>query len=94
MESENLKLLRSIVTITSCLFALISCFCWLRSASAKVAYRSGNYEEGTVVNVESGPKGRFDVYATAALQSKWNKFAAGTASIAAFFQTLSIYLAD
>jgi hypothetical protein len=84
---------KTAVSMASCLFALLSCFCWAKSASARVKYRAGNYANGTWVKVESGPEGRFDVYATAALQSKWNKFAAGTASIAAFLQTLSAYLA-
>jgi hypothetical protein len=75
----------------TCVFALISCFCWLRSATAQVLYRPGNYPPGTSTRVEKSTKGTFAVYATAKLQSRWNKLAAASASIGAFFQAVTTY---
>lgn len=79
----------------ACLFSIISCLCWARSASAKVKYSVEYYarEGGGSTQVEWDDQGRrVDLNRTAELRGKWNTAAAAAASCAAFFQALTLAL--
>jgi len=71
-----------------CACALISCALWIRSATVKAPYvevvSESGWTEAALVRTE-GDK-TFDIIATADLQTKWNRWAAGFAAAAAVFQ--------
>jgi hypothetical protein len=77
----------------SCLFAVVSCFCWIRSVAAKVEYSADYYDgkNSTQTEIEWTEKCRIDLRRTAELRGKWNAFAAAAASVAAFFQALTLW---
>lgn len=88
---ENLK---ALVTFVLCVSSVISCALWVRSATVKAPYvpkrdASGMWEASISVQTESG---HFDVLETAELQTKWNKWAAGFAAIAAVSQAILAYI--
>ncbi|MCD5970727.1 hypothetical protein [Pseudomonas quasicaspiana] len=80
-----------------CLCSIMSCYFWIRSATATVrAPEPQGLNEGSLGMVLSSQdsKGRYDVLATGKLQNKWNKFAAAFAALAAFFQTVQAALPE
>jgi hypothetical protein len=88
---ENLK---AFFTLVLCVSSVISCLLWVRSATVKAPYKpkqdeSGMWEMSISVKTD---KGHFDVLETAELQTKWNKWAAGFAAIAAVSQAILSYI--
>lgn len=76
----------------SCMFALASCFCWMRSATVKVRYSPEYYADrlDTQTKVDNTGKYRVDLRRTAEVRGKWNSVAAAAASLAAFFQAITL----
>jgi hypothetical protein len=73
-----------LVTILLCSSAIVSCVFWGKSAMARApAARLGS----TLIYVDE-EGGETDLIATAALQGRWNKWAAAFAAIAALCQSI------
>ncbi|NMZ56544.1 MULTISPECIES: hypothetical protein [Pseudomonas chlororaphis group] len=76
---NNLKLL---LTVLLCISSIISCFCWAKSALAKVPAKV----PGTILVWTDESGFQTDLAATAKAQTKWNQIAAAFASVAAITQ--------
>ncbi|MCF5244210.1 MULTISPECIES: hypothetical protein [Pseudomonas syringae group] len=76
---NNLKLL---LTVVLCGSSIISCFCWGKSALAKVPAKN----PGSIIVWADEAGFETDLAATVKSQTKWNKIAAGSASVAAIAQ--------
>lgn len=78
----------TLFNIITGLLAIASAFCWYRSSTVSVNHEElageadGAYRDGTVVQDGN------DFFATNKLQSKWNRWAAGFASLAALAQAI------
>lgn len=75
-------------------FAVVSAYCWIRAAYAKVAStgNAGVGYGGSPVNVKDHTGAVLDFLETYALQSRWNSRAALTSGIAAAFGALAAAL--
>jgi hypothetical protein len=75
-------------------FALLSAYCWIRAAYAKVAStgNAGVGYGGSPVNVKDHTGAVLDFLKTYALQSRWNSWAALTSGIAAAFGAVAAAL--
>lgn len=87
---------KDVFTLVLCASSAVSCAFWVRSATAKAPYKakqdaSGMLEASISFKTE---RGHFDVLETAELQTKWNKWAAGFAAIAAISQAVLSYLPE
>ena len=86
--------LKFVCTVLLCVCALISCCLWIRSATVKAPYVDKAPEDGwgEAALIQTTDKGAFDIIATADLQTKWNKWAAGFAAASAVFQAILAYI--
>ena len=74
-----------VINALSAVFALIAAGLWFRSTTATAIVDPNN--QGMIISKDT-PKGRVDILETAALQTKWNKWAAGSAAMAAALQAI------
>lgn len=72
-----------LITILLCASAILSCICWVKSALAHVP---ATVSSRLVYTSENGLK--TDLTATAAMQSSWNRWAAGFGACAAICQAV------
>lgn len=86
--------LKFVFTVLLCACALISCLLWIRSATVKAPYVDNISQNGwsDAALIQTSDKGAFDIIATADLQTKWNKWAAGFAAASAVFQAILAYI--
>ena len=82
---------RTILTFASALLALLAAILWYKASTAKVAYDPARRE--AAVTWGDGER-RWDVFRTAELQARWNKRAAGTASLAAAVQAVLMLMPE
>lgn len=75
---------KTVVTIVLCVSAIISAFCWAKSAAAKVPAKF----PGSRLVWKDEDGSQTDLVETAKKQGKWNKIAAIFASIAAVAQAI------
>lgn len=90
-----MKYLSLILTIVLCGASIISCFFWVKSAVAEVPRRMADPEKGIPAShlTYGDEKGKeIDLIETAKQQSKWNKFAAAFAAVAAISQAILVVI--
>jgi hypothetical protein len=80
--------LKFVCTVLLCSCAIISCALWIGSATVKAPYVEKVSDNGWTESAFTRTEGdkTFDIIATADLQTKWNRWAAGFAAAAAVFQ--------
>jgi hypothetical protein len=87
---SSYKLAVAIVTLGA---GAVSAFCWVMSARAEVPAGANTAGVGALLDgdivIKNTSGERIDLIDTIALQSKWNRWAAITAAIAAGVQALS-----
>lgn len=76
-----MQYLKLVLTAVLCVSSIASCLCWAKSAAAHVPAT-----QGTTVSWFHEDGSETDLEATMKKQSKWNKIAAGLASLAAITQ--------
>ena len=83
-----------VFTILLCVSALISCGLWIKSATVQAPYVEVVSETGWTNSAitRRTDKDTFDIIATADLQTKWNKWAAGFAAASAICQAILAYI--
>lgn len=82
------------LTATVSVLTLISGALWIRSATSKVIHDEEKLDEDglhPMAIVEHSNGENIDILETARLQSKWNKWAAGFAGVAALLQAVSTF---
>lgn len=88
--NESLKKLAVAVTLVA---GAMSAFCWVMSARSEVAARPDTAGVGALLGgdiiIKNTAGERIDLIDTMAKQSKWNRWAAVSAAIAAGAQALS-----
>jgi hypothetical protein len=88
--------MKAFVTCLVGVLALISAFCWVKSAWATVLADSRTAGFGAQLGgglIAQGPKGeRIDLHATLVLQSRWNRYAAYSAALCALAQAILVSL--
>lgn len=89
-------MMKTLVTCLVGVLALISAFCWVKSARATVLADSRTAGYGALLGgdlIAHGPNGeRIDLHATLVLQSRWNRYAAYSAALCALAQAVSVSL--
>ena len=74
------------LTAMMCLFAILSCICWVKSATASAGVKEAKDENPGTILEFFDETGSIDVIATAKVQARWNKWAAAFAAVAALAQ--------
>jgi hypothetical protein len=77
--------LKLVLTVLLCGTAFASCYFWIKSATVTVPVAEDDGWTGVLLS-KDGKKGPVDVLATAEAQTRWNKWAAAFAAVAAVCQ--------
>lgn len=76
------------LTAMMCLFAILSCICWVKSATASAEVKEAKDGKPGTILVFYDEAGSIDVIATAKVQARWNRWAAAFAAVAALAQAV------
>lgn len=92
MDNNNIK---GFLNIIAALSAFVAAALWYKASVVVVRPSSGEDKDGwesAQITVSHDSTGEFDPFATGIAQSKWNKWAATAAAVAAFVQGIVLLI--
>lgn len=87
----NITCLKTLINFISAIAAFVAAGLWLKASTVTVKY-SNDDTSGSFASVDKDTGEVDDVINTAIEQSKWNKYAAIAACIAALFQGIGLLI--
>lgn len=93
----DIKKIKAVLNIIAALSAFAAAALWYKASVVVVRPSGGEDKDGwesAQITVSHESTGEFDPFATGIAQSKWNKWAATAAAVAAFVQGIVLLFPD